>query len=317
MDFRISIPFSKQDHNQIDYHSEIVFFGSCFAENMADKINYYKFRQTSNPFGILYHPLALENLITRSINNTLFTKNDCLEVNDRWISLETHSRLSAQTADELIERLNSALLKTQQGLLNASHVVITLGTSWVYRHISSDRLVANCHKIPQKAFLKELLGVDKIRESLDALINLIKQVNDGVVLIFTVSPVRHIRDGIIENARSKANLISAIHELIEPRKKIHYFPAYEIMMDELRDYRFYADDMIHPSRMAIHYIWEKFSSVWLKPETTGIMKEVDAIQKALAHKPFQPESKSHLMFKEELDSRITKLKQRYDFISFE
>ena len=198
----------------------------------------------------------------------------------------------------------------------ATHVVITLGTAWVYRLIEKDRIVANCHKVPQKKFLKELLSGDEISESLAAIVSLIRDFNKNVGIIFTVSPVRHLKDGFVENSLSKANLISGIHQIVEPRKQIHYFPSYEIMMDDLRDYRFYKEDMLHPNKTAVDYIWENFKKTWINEEAFSFMQEIDSIQKGLAHRPFNPTSEKHRMFLADLNKNMEQLTQKLPHVSF-
>jgi len=194
--------------------------------------------------------------------------------------------------------------------------LITLGTAWFYRFIETDKIVANCHKIPQKNFLKEVLYVKSIIESLEAIIELVKSVNPKVLILFTVSPIRHIKDGFIENTQSKSHLISAIHQVIEPRKGTYYFPSYEIMMDELRDYRFYSEDMLHPNPTAVNYIWEKFQSVWISSETEKVMNDVNIVQKGMKHKPFNPESEQHKAFLKSLEDKKSQLSQQFPHISF-
>ena len=266
MNLQTQIPLKPQKYNQIDYNSKVLLLGSCFSENISKKFNYFKFQSTVNPFGILFHPLAIEHLITRVINKDYYSEDDLYFYNEQWFCLDAHSKLNKTSKDELLSVLNSQIDETLDNLVNASHVIITLGTSWVYRHIESDKVVANCHKLPQKQFLKELGSVDTITESLQAIIALVKSVNPEVSFLFTVSPVRHIKDGFIENTQSKAHLIAAIHNVVEPRNSLYYFPSYEIMMDELRDYRFYNADMLHPNEVAIDYIWEKFKTVWLSAD---------------------------------------------------
>ena len=241
MNLQTIIPLKKQQHNQLDYNSKIMLFGSCFSEHIGEKFKYYKFQTTINPFGILFHPLAIENLITKVINKDYYSKEDLHFQNEQWCCLEAHSKLNQTTQVELLALLNSQIDETYNQLKSASHVVITLGTSWVYRLIESDKIVANCHKLPQKQFLKELLSVEQIAESLEAIISLVKSINSNISFLFTVSPVRHIKDGFVENTQSKSHLLAAIHLVVEPRVQLYYFPSYEIMMDELRDYRFYLE----------------------------------------------------------------------------
>ncbi len=316
MRFITEIILQKQKNHQIDYNSKLFLLGSCFSENIGNKLDYYKFQSQQNPFGILFHPKAIERVITNAINQKEYTEDDIFFHNERWHCFEAHSNLSATNKEDLLSNLNNSISITNKKLLNSTHIVITLGTSWVYREITSDKIVANCHKIPQKKFLKEILTIDEIAESLEAIISLAKSINSKVNILFTASPVRHIKDGFIENQQSKAHLIAAIHQIIEPRKNSFYFPSYEIMMDELRDYRFYNEDMIHPNKTAINYIWEKFSDVWLSESTKETMKKVEVIQKGLTHRSFNPNSEAHLKFLNNLQQKKETLTKAFPFMSF-
>ena len=260
MKLQTTITLQAQQHNQIDYDSSIFLLGSCFVENIGHKLDYFKFQNLQNPFGILFQPIAIEKLITNAVNEKEYTEGDIFFHNEQWHSFDAHSKLSQASNQDFIADLNKQINLTAKQLNNSSHIIITLGTAWVYRHINTDALVANCHKVPQKKFLKELLTVNEITESLQSIVELIRSVNKKASILFTVSPVRHLKDGFVENTQSKAHLIAGIHQVVEPRHHLHYFPSYEIMMDELRDYRFYAEDMIHPNQTAINYIWEKFKS---------------------------------------------------------
>ncbi|WP_111684429.1 GSCFA domain-containing protein [Winogradskyella tangerina] len=316
MDLQTQIPLQPQKYDQIDYNSEVVLLGSCFSENIGAKFSYFKFRTRINPFGILFNPLAIERFITRAINSDYYSEDELLFNNEQWLCLDAHSKLNSSSKDGLLSKLNSNLDDSLQKLTNATHVIITLGTSWVYRHIETDRIVSNCHKIPQKHFLKELLSVDTISQSLDAIISLVRSVNPKVNVIFTVSPVRHLKDGFVENTQSKAHLISAVHNMIDHRLHQYYFPSYELMMDELRDYRFYKSDMIHPNGIAIDYIWNKFKMVWVAEGAHAMMDEVESIQKGLNHKPFNPNSEAHQQFLKSLETRINQLQGAFPFIKF-
>jgi hypothetical protein len=318
MNFRTKIPISKSD-NPIDYNASVVSVGSCFTENMGDKFQYFKFRNTTNPFGIIFNPVSIEKIIEKAITATLFTENDIFFHNGRWHSFNVHSDLSNESKEALLESLNSTLKLTKSQLETASHIIITYGTSWVYRNIESDAIVANCHKVPQKQFTKVLLSVEVIRESIEKIMELIALVNPKANLIFTVSPVRHTKDGFVENQLSKSHLIAAIHGVLNTehfKLNTEYFPSYEIMMDELRDYRFYAEDMLHPSQVAIDYIWKRFSETTISESAYSAMEEVQNIQKSLSHKPFNPNSESHLKFEEKLKAKITKLVTQYPFMKF-
>ena len=315
MDFRTNIQLQKES-NQIDYNSSLVLIGSCFSENISKKLNYFKFNTYSNPFGILFNPKAIETLITNAINLKEYTEKDIFNLNERWHCFDAHSDLSNSNKNELLSNLNTAIKSTNKQLETASHIIITLGTAWTYRFIETDSFVGNCHKVPQKKFLKELLSVKKIIASLENLITLIKSVNPKVNIIFTVSPVRHLKDGFVENMQSKGQLLTAIHQIIDKREQLYYFPSYEIMMDDLRDYRFYNSDMVHPNETAVNYIWEQFKNVWIDENAASIMKEIDSIQKGLAHKPFNPNSEQHQQFLITLQEKINILQNKFPSINF-
>jgi len=315
--FQTQIPFKKQPDNQVDYHSKLLLIGSCFSENIGNKLSYYEFQANINPFGILFHPKAIEKFISDVVNKKTYTEEDVFFYNERWHSFHIHSSLSNSDKKVLVENLNTIVSKTNQQIKEASHIIITLGTSWVYKHIASNEVVANCHKIPQKEFSKEILSVDEVSKSLQTIVTLLKNINSKISIIFTVSPIRHTKDGFIENMQSKSHLISGIHQTLNTLKNnTYYFPSYEIMMDELRDYRFYKDDMIHPNTTAINYIWEKFNTVWISEEAIKTSKKVEIIKKGLAHKPFNPKSEKHLKFLENLAKKKEILLKAFPFMKF-
>jgi hypothetical protein len=283
---------------------------------MADKFRHFQFRNTVNPTGILFHPLAIEKLICDALADRQFQRADIFEAAGRWHTFDAHSDMSGADPDDVLARLNDQMQVTKTSLKNASHIILTAGTAWAYRHVASGNLVANCHKIPQSEFAKELLTIQQIDDSLMRTIAQIRGANADAQIVVTVSPVRHLKDGFAENQRSKAHLISAVHQTVERTSGVHYFPAYEIMMDELRDYRFYADDMLHPSPVAIDFIWEKFTQAWMSESALADMKEVDAIRKALAHRPFDADAKSHVIFKETVAQRVDLLREKYPFMVF-
>lgn len=297
-------------------------FGSCFAENMGVKFQYYKFQSTTNPFGILFHPPAIEKVIHFALSEKSFTENDIFFLNERWHCFDAHSQMSHPDKEVLLQNLNDALQITKQNLTKASHCIITLGTAWVYKHIESNQIVANCHKVPQKQFEKQLLSITQIEESLVQIVSKVKNVNPNIHFIFTVSPVRHLKDGFVENQQSKAHLIVALHsflnkESLQKRDWGEYFSAYEIMMDELRDYRFYADDLMHPSQLAIDIIWHQFTEVYFTKATFEIMSEVKSIQNGLQHKPFNPSSEEHQKFLKQINIKIKALQKRFQHIQFQ
>ena len=324
MQFTTKIPVQKSTF-PIDYDSKVMLLGSCFAENMGEKFDYFKFQATTNPFGIIFNAVSLEKLIRRAVENRTFTENDIFFHNDLWHCYEVHSELSNSDKDAFLESLNDLINSTNKQLNDSTHIIITLGTSWVYRNIESNEIVANCHKVSQKQFAKELLPIETIVQSLESILFHVSILNPNCKFIFTVSPVRHVKDGFTENTLSKAHLIAAIHSVLNQKFSTSlelttqnniYFPAYEIMMDELRDYRFYAEDMLHPNQTAIDYIWIQFFENYISESVFGLMNEICSIQKGLQHRPFNPNTENHQKFLNQLDLKIKAIKNQYPFIKF-
>lgn len=318
MNLQTRVPLTKTA-SPVTYSSKLLLFGSCFVTNMGERLRYFKFNALENPFGILYHPHAILNLISRAVNNTYFKSTVLFEYNEAWHSFEAHSEMSKPSAETLVIALNQALENTRKSLEECSHMIITLGTAWAYRLKESGELVANCHKIPQNQFSKELLSVAAINKYLKSIIREIRSINSGSQIIFTISPVRHLKDGFIGNQRSKSHLISALHEVLDESddKSLAYFPAYEILMDELRDYRFYDTDLLHPNIVAAEYIWEAFRECWIAADAYPVMDTIREIQKGLQHKPFNSESKAHRQFRLALEAKITALQNKYPAITFQ
>ncbi|PQJ75298.1 GSCFA domain-containing protein [Polaribacter gangjinensis] len=315
MKLQTQIPLQKETKNPINYHSKMVLLGSCFSENIGAKFDYFKFQNLQNPFGIFFHPKAIEKFIQQVISKKVFSENDIFFENERWHCFDAHSSLSSSNKEILLSNLNLEIESTNLALKNATHCFITLGTSWIYRNIETNEIVANCHKIPQKNFTKELLSVAEISASLQNIIAQIQSINPTITIIFTVSPVRHLKDGFVENTQSKAHLIAGIHSVLKGKNGC-YFPSYEIMMDELRDYRFYAEDMIHPSKIAIDYIWKKLVTTWFSEDSIPIMNEVDSIQKAMLHRPFHENSEQHRAFLKQVNSKIAEIQKQFTSIQF-
>ena len=303
-----------KEKNQIDYDSKVLLLGSCFAENIGDKIDFYKFKNLQNPFGIIFHPVGIEKLIGRAISGNKFEKNDLFSHHSMWLTFEAHSKLSRPEQEELRNSLNDNLSDLKEYLTTATHVIITLGTAWVYEHKSSNTIVSNCHKIPQKEFLKKLLSVEQVNDSMNSIVSKIQSVNPNATIISTISPVRHLRDGFVDNTRSKSHLFAGLHKCVDRHDNLYYFPAYELMFDELRDYRFYTEDMLHPNKTAIEIIWERFRDTWIASETIEIQKEIEDIHKMRQHKPFNPSSEAYREFNKTLDSKLESFHKKYPFL---
>ncbi len=314
MKFQTQVPITKAS-KPIDYQGKVVLLGSCFSEHIGAKFLYYKFKQNSNPFGILFHPMAIKKMVDRALGLEHYTEEDLFFLNDQWHCFDVHSKLSNSSKGELLGQLKEKVFQTGEKLKNATHICITLGTAWVYRKKADGQIVANCQKVPQANFTKEILDIPAIEQCLLDVIQETHKVNPEVQFIFTVSPVRHLKDGFVENQHSKAHLISAVQSVVNAGKAF-YFPSYEIMMDELRDYRFYTADMVHPSTVAIDYIWDKFCEAWIAKDATAVMEKVEEIQKATQHRPFNPSGKSHEKFIKSIYAKIEDLKKVYPFMDF-
>lgn len=299
------------DSPLIDHYSKILLIGSCFSENISRKLQFSGFDICENPHGIVFHPLAIERVVSDCLLKTPYKLEDLIFNGEVWTSLNHHGRFNNTDPEVVLDSINSNIRKAHSFIKSVSHLVLTLGTSWVYRHLEKNLLVANCHKIPQKEFEKQLLSPEEISTSLELIVAQVRQVNPSMSIILTVSPVRHIKDGIVENTLSKARLHEAVHRLIATQESVSYFPAYELMMDDLRDYRFYKSDLIHPNETAVEYIWEKFNETWIKPSAKQLMQQVHSIQRALQHRPLQADSEKFDAFQEKIKRQIQELQEKH------
>jgi hypothetical protein len=264
----------------IDYSSRIVTLGSCFAENIAGKLAHHGFQVNSNPLGILFNPESIAGLVNRAVGDLGFTENDI--IND--VCFEVQRPQPEGDLSVFLSEINERLNGLKKDMIEATHVFLTLGSAWVYRLKSNDKIVANCHKQPQSLFQKELLSISQIIETLESIITSVKRLNPSANITFTVSPVRHLRDGFTENLRSKSRLIEAVQSVVE-NSQAEYFPSYEIVMDEMRDYRFYASDMIHLNELGIEMVWSRFRESVIIEKTYAIQKEVVKFRSLQAHRP--------------------------------
>ncbi len=290
--------------------------GSCFAESMGARLRYFQFRGRTNPFGVIYHPGPLLSLLQRAAEQQPFTEGDLFYNQGLWRTLQAHSSLAHPEKAIALDALNQALRDLGDSMEGATHCILTLGSARGYRHLESGRLAANCQKLPPQDFKRELSSSQELLEYLDGIFGILKGFSKNCQVILTVSPVRHIRDGLVENQLSKARLLDAAHTACQ-RHGGTYFPAYEILLDELRDYRFYDRDLVHPSQSATDHIWDRFSEAWIGAAARPDMKEVEAVQKALAHKPLHPDSGAHEAFKKSLGKRIAYLLKKHPHMKFE
>lgn len=315
MDFRTEITGIQGDRS-IDYKASVFLIGSCFSQEIGEKLSHFQFNTLSNPFGVIFHPLAIERLLRDSIEETNYGVSDLIEHEGLWCSLFHHSQFNRKDPEWVIQKLNQGRKNTTEFLKRSTHVFITLGTSWVYRWQESGEIVANCHKIPQKQFDKILLSLEELSNSLTRTIKMIHQLNPAIKIVFTVSPIRHLRDGFRENQISKSQLHLAIESNMQ-HANTFYFPAYEIVQDDLRDYRFYTDDMLHPSPKAVDYIWTQLYTHWFSSSCDPIIKKVDSINRSLAHRPNHPDSEKHLDLLKRTQKAIEDLQSRYPHMTWE
>lgn len=286
MSVRFAIKFPIEPFKIIKEDSEMVLMGSCFTEHIGNKLNQAGFKTAINPFGILFNPLSIANSIHRILNLEVYKKEDLiLNQEGRFVSLDHHGRFSGHEADKVIEEINASLLAANHSIKTADVMIITLGSAWVYKHLEKNKIVANCHKIANHQFEKQLLSIDSIVTALNQTIKAIKIQNPGLGIVFTISPVKHLRDGVIENQRSKATLILALNEVLKSGDEtLYYFPAYEIVTDELRDYRFFETDHAHPNQLAIDYVWQRFTETCFTEKALEKATEAENLNKSLAHK---------------------------------
>lgn len=314
--FFLQLPANKAKF-PISYSSKIFLMGSCFVENIGQKLQYHKLQTRTNPFGIIFHPLAIIRLLERCVEKRFFNEEDLFFANERWQSFEVHSKYSHTNKKELLQILNKKIEDGYQFLKETTHFVCTLGTAWGYQERELRIIVANCHKIPQSNFNKVVTPVDKIKERILDVFEKLLVLNPSIHLITTVSPVRHIKDGIVENNRSKALLLQAVSELAEQHLSISYYPAYELVIDCLRDYRFYKSDLVHPNAQAIQYIWEHFVATYMfENKTAQTLNAIAEIQRGISHKPFNSKSEAHQKFVTSLQEKIKSIITEFPFMHF-
>ena len=286
---------------KINYGERLLLIGSCFTENIGLKLQAHLFETLENSHGILFNPVSVQYALMDIIANKKYTELDLFLLNDVWNSWHHHSRFSGVTQTEALDKMNGAIQEAHSYLKSAHHLVITLGSAWLYtlnenvpNHMGM--VVANNHKAPANWFAKKLLQPQELLSNLQSLVAALQSFNPNLHIVFTISPVRHLREGLVENNRSKAVLIQAVHDLVSMEKNIEYFPAYEYVIDDLRDYRFYSEDLVHPNYAATQYVWEKLVDTYMSAETQSMMKQVAELQLAFNHKPFFSGSTEHQKF---------------------
>lgn len=316
MEFRTKVGLP-DNIRKIEHSDVVILFGSCFAENIGKRLNDSKIRCDLNPFGILYNPLSISTAIKEIINEKQYNGKDIFFANEQWHSWMHHSLFSQSDKGKCLKYINDRISLANEHIKAARYFVFTWGSAFVYSLKENGHVVGNCHKQKDFLFERRLITVDEIVSEYKLLIENIKKINPNIDFLFTVSPIRHAKDGMHSNQLSKATLLLAANQLCQESESCFYFPSYEIMMDELRDYRFYADDMLHPSPLAIDYIWEKFSECCFSESTKKIIKEWSVIQKGLEHRPFNPKSESYRLFLTQILLKINRFREKFPYFDLE
>ena len=291
--------------------------GSCFTEHIGSALEQMKFPVLQNPNGILFDPLSVVTGLLSYIRNEPISGHQLFRLHELWHSWAHHSRFSGLQPDAVAAAINSSQQNAHQFLKKADWLIITLGTAYSYQLVEGNRPVANCHRAPAKWFKKHLLTIEEINTALDGCLHQLRHFNSGLKIIFTVSPVRHIRDGLINNNRSKSRLIESVHHLVEKFDRLYYFPSYELVIDVLRDHRFYDIDLVHPNYQATEYVLEQFTRHYLSASAAALAGELRSVSIARRHKALHPGSEAHVRFRREQYERISALKQQYPYLDLE
>lgn len=284
--------------NQFSHLNSFLLMGSCFSKNIGSKLKEAKFDTLCNPFGISYNPISIHQQLQPNFEASIS------ELEGIYFSHDLHSDQNQQSESEFLLNFNNQKNRLNKQLKNQPNLIITYGTSWVYELISEKKIVNNCQKIPSRIFTKRLLSVEEIVESWNKLATLLKTNYPKINVIFTISPVRHLKDGFHENQLSKSTLMLAINKICSSAENCSYFPSYELVIDDLRDYRFFTDDMIHPNEQAIEYIWNFFTQTYFSPATLQLLQQIKKLNTSLQHRAFQPDSAKHQRFLLNLKSKI-------------
>ena len=315
MEFRTTVK-TGENRGWLHHSDNVVLLGSCFSDNIGAKMHGALFQATVNPMGTLYNPMSIARGVQRLIENRPVAGQELFMQSGVWNSFDFHSRHSMPDKQVTIDRMNGRIEQGHQALKQARMLTITLGTAIVYRKKSTGEVVANCHKMPQHEFERKMATVSEMVKQLDEMVAQLHQFNPELKIIFTVSPIRHIADGLDVNSLSKASLRVAIHETIaRHRDYCDYFPAYEIMMDDLRDYRFYASDMVHPNDVAVEYIWQAFQATYLDDHSALAVARCERVNKRLQHRPMSANRETVDRFNTDTSIVIRNLIKEYPYLS--
>jgi hypothetical protein len=303
---------------QLDHGTAMLMMGSCFAEEIGRFLERYLFPVCINPFGVTYNPLSLLHGLKALTGKEAYAEADLDQHNGLWFSFDHYTKFSHPDREKALEGINLKFLEAKDFLARTSVLMITWGTAWVYRHGSTQRVVNNCHKIPAKEFTRMRLSSRQVIEAYEPMLDSLISQSPDIRILFTVSPVRHWKDGAHGNQLSKAVLLLAVESLRQSfPDHCYYFPSYEIVMDELRDYRYYANDMVHTNELATRYIWEKFSQVLIHQQSLDIIHDLEPLLRMRAHRPIRPEGPLHAQVVLRMKELRTKLNQKYPRLAWE
>lgn len=314
MEFRLEYTPVPPLH-KIDIRDKILLVGSCFTEHMHEHLLKNKFSVHQNPHGTLFNPVSIFKSIESYINVEVPHEDTLFFHNGLWNNWSFHSSRSHENKKLAAAGMRDHIERAHEFLKQSDWLFITLGSAIVYQ-TKDIEIVANCHKIPNTQFIKRLLDPLEIIQGFKSLYEGLIAFNKNIKVIFTVSPVRHLRDGFVENNRSKAILIHAVDRIIQELPNCTYFPAYELIVDDLRDYRYYAEDMVHPNYLATKYVWEKFSSAYIDGKSREVMKEIEQLNQAMSHRPMHPDSSEHKKFNEKFKNLCNSLTERFPDLDF-
>ncbi|WP_162427482.1 GSCFA domain-containing protein [Pontibacter pudoricolor] len=309
--FRTEVTIPASDLN-LSLHDKVVTIGSCFAEVIGTKLKAYKGNVLVNPFGTIFNPISVCRLLQAVTGEPLDLEQSLVQRDGIWYSYDLHSSLSSPSKDELLQLITQRLVQTREQLKEAKLLIITFGTAVSYKLTDTGTIVANCHKLPAKQFSRTLLTIEEINYSLEACYQALKTFNPELQTIVTVSPVRHVKETLPTNSVSKSILRLAAHDMTERHQDVLYFPAYEIMLDDLRDYRFYGPDMLHPTPVAEDYIWQKFATAYLEPRFQEFIPAWEKIRRAITHRPFHPHTEAHQTFITKTIAQLQQLSDNYN-----
>lgn len=317
MDFRLELEV-KPWKQQLSIGQQIMLTGSCFTGHMSAKLSRYRFHVCENPHGILFNPASILTALTAYAQKTIYNESDIFQLNGLWQSWQHHGRFASVSPEEVLLMMNREAAQGSQFIRSAHWLIVTLGSAFVYElkpgtDFGANHkkvVVANCHKVPAQNFDHRLLTWTEVQQAVKNIVSTVKEVNPDIKIVFTISPVRHHREGMVENNRSKGLLHNAVAAVTEAEENVFYFPAYELIIDDLRDYRFFAEDMVHPNYFATQYVWEKFSAACIDEKSRVLMERISKIIAAMEHRPRQPESEQHKAFLQKMQAETLDLSRQ-------